>query len=155
MCLCDDRAGKGSTKHICAFINRVRLESREDVISYKRLPQILDIDLACASCISFLFNCLEILVLSDVCNICDYIETFVCEPLEDNRSIQTARICKNDFFLCHVVFSLMALLCIFIESNQWFFCIFIQKIAKILYFLHIGVKTKENKNSPVALPTGD
>ena len=97
MPLRDYRPCKRGAEHICSLIDRIGLEGRVDIVSDKRLLEIFYIYLRSASCISLLLDGLVVLVLSYISNICDYIESLICKPLEDNRGIQTARVCKYDF----------------------------------------------------------
>ncbi len=98
----DDRSGEGCAEHVSSLVDGIRQQGGEDVVGDQLTSKILDIHLGCTGGQRFFSDRIEIFALSDVCNECDHIEPFVCQPFQDDGGIQTAAICQNDFFLFHI-----------------------------------------------------
>ena len=106
--LTDNRTSERGTQQVTVLIYCASLYSREDVVLYEGLLQIQYDQLGCAGLDCLFFQAVQFRTLSYVCGNCDNLAVVVVffQPRNDNRSIQTAGICQNDFLnvlfcLCH------------------------------------------------------
>ena len=106
--LTDDRTSERGTQQITVFIYRTSLYGRENVVFYESLLQIQYDQLGSTGLDCLFFQTVQFCALSYVCGNCDNFAVVIVffQPRNDNRSIQTAGICQNDFLnvlfcLCH------------------------------------------------------
>src|SRR5262249_15685046 len=87
------------SQQIFVFVNRPGLQSREDISRKELLTKILHNDFARTGFVSLVDNSFDIVSLPDVSDHPDhFIRVFFLHPWNDDGSIKTTRISKNDFF---------------------------------------------------------
>ena len=99
LALCDQRARDRGAEEIDAFIERVRAEHREDIVTNEFLAEVLDEDLADAQHLGLGACRFDFLTLADIGGEGDDLRVVaVLEPAQDDRGVEPAGIGKHDFF---------------------------------------------------------
>src|SRR5579864_3589555 len=92
------RTRQRRAQQILVLIDRSGLQSREDIASQKLFPQILDDHFACASLVGLINDRFNVVSLTDVAHHGDDVVGIVFfEPWNDDGSIESTGISKNDF----------------------------------------------------------
>ena len=94
----DQRTGKGSTQQIFTLINSAGLHGGVNVIGYKLITQVLNIQLYGAGFDGLLFQGGQLLALANVsAHSNNIVAVILFQPRNNNRSVQTAGICQHYF----------------------------------------------------------
>jgi hypothetical protein len=120
------RTSDGGAEQVSGFINGVEFDSLKHIVLNKVGPEIRDDALESAARHGLGLDGLEILLeLTNVGTEGDHIETFLAEPLENDRGIKTSRVSKNDLRLgvahVHVVVLLLGFAS---EKSELLDCVF-------------------------------
>ena len=96
----DDRARKGSTQQVFIFVNRAGFQGREDIILYKFVLEILNINFGCTRFDRLFFQALQLVGRSHIAgNRNDFATIILLQPRNNNRRIQPSGISKYDFIV--------------------------------------------------------
>src|SRR3989344_7355392 len=73
---------QGRPKQVAPFINCICPYRRENELSNKLLLEVFNINSRCADIKRLLLCSLEILVLAEVCTVCNHVKSFLCQPAQ-------------------------------------------------------------------------
>jgi len=91
------------SQQIPSLVQCVRFDDREDVMGYELLLQVFHVHLGSARLQCFVADPVEVILLADVGDVGDNVISFVGQPLQNHRSVQSAAVRENYLLLDHFI----------------------------------------------------